>query len=550
MDRSLRMGLASSPIWISGLLAACTVSAPRANPLDPFFPTPMSPAQQPQHSGEQAEVATVVSETQFGQQTVVAAYRYTGSHNLPGSGLLDITYGVGDLVVIRNGASISGYSVSSDGGVTWLAPGKIYPHSVPEFFGDPIAVLWSDPSLMAGFKKRRLVAYGALAISEAAFDAARDSNGVLHDFPSASKLIDSVCLALSGNGGSTFPNLYCKTPTDIGALGTDQPAVGIDKNDRLFMAVDDFDNKQIDLYQLFFMFPGPVVFNQLVVDSQMGTVSKAPRIARDQDGELWLAAGGSTADDVRLCHIRPALTAFGTGSCDFVGVVTKKGRTFPVLFTSNLGPIRTGLAVSFAANRFVSVDPSVLPLTDLYFAYQTFDATKVLHTGATVCRVREPYPFTCMDVPAWGTDGTASGFPQQMQPALDLVAAPDGTNVDVEYAFYEMDSSNIAKGHARVRRAVLHGSPFGGPAPTATFEDLPLAWAPAVCVAKGYGGGNTWYWGDFFGFRLIPSTLESILPARHLAVYSSDDREGCPANLQTNKWQGRELHVVSWFWPN
>lgn len=558
-------------IWIAGVLASCTVSAPRANPLDPFFPTPMSPAEEPEHSGEQAEVATVVSQTPQGQEVVLAGYRYTGPHKFPETPTDDFTYSTdgSNGVVVRDGASIAGFSYSLDGGVTWQVPtvGKIYPSFVDGCglpnctFGDPVAVLWGDPALMAGFKKHNLVAYATLAVSREAFDAAKigispcgGNDGALHCFPSGQPdLIDSACVAFSNDGGRAFTSLFCKRPNDIGATGSDQTTVGIDKNDQIFLAFDDYAHEKIDLYQIFTLASEggfQVVFNQLAIDPQMQTASHSPRIVRDQAGELWLAASKLSPNDVRLCH-RPAPRMFGSGGCDFVGQITTRAEPIPALLNSNVGPIRTGVTVSFAANRVTPTVPQVLPHTDFYFAYHRRDGMKVLHTGATACRlwVVANNPFTCKDVEAWGTF-SMDGSSQQFQPAMELVASQDGSYVDAQYAYYQVDASDIVAGHARVRRAVLRGSPFGGPPSTARFEDLPLARDPAVCAAKGYASGTRFYWGDFFGFRFVPPPPGSLLPPRHLVVYSSDDREGCPPPLQTNIFQGRHLHVVSWSWPD
>lgn len=435
---------------------------------------------------------------------------------------------------------------------------KIYPKVFPfregvPVYGDPIAVLWGDPSVMAGFKNHRLVALSNLAISRQGFEANKDPmDGAIHEFPSGKAYIDSGCVALSTDGGQTFTILYCIRPSDIGAQGSDQSAVGMDKNDGIFLAFDDFFQKKIDLYQIFaFVINGhvKVFFNQLAIDPQMGQSSHAPRIARDQDGELWLTASTITGD-VRMCHIRAAPTHGGSGGCDFVGAVTQKAAAvFPSLENSNTGGIRTGVIASFAVNRVKSTLPEFVSHTDFYFAYHRLvrtDVTQFIHVGATMCRLTRFSPLACRDVAGWGT-GSATNNPQQLQPAVLVVAGSDGSGVNPQYAYYETDAGDITAGHARVKRARLFGDPFVGPPPTSTLEDLPLAPDPMVCSAKGYGPAP--YWGDFFGFTFVPPAPNNFIP-RHVAIYSSDDRDGCPSNLQTNAFQGRHLHVVSWFWPN
>ena len=266
---------------------------------------------------------------------------------------------------------------------------------------------------------------------------------------------------------------------------------------------------------------------------------------------MWLAAAervSSKTSAVRLCQIRPGTSSADPGSCDFVGLVTTSAAAYPILGGTNFGSIRTGLTVSFGVNRvrgYQMPDGFVLPHEDFYFAYQQLQPQlpdTMLHIGATACRLVASAlsSFDCKDVPDWGT-GTAN---QQFEPELevsDRSAAQDGSALDLAYAYYESDSPAVAPGHARVRRAVLQGSPFHGPAPFATLEDLPLAPDPSVCTAE-YGPLK--YWGDFFGFRYVPVGQFS----RHVAIYSSDEGAGC--SKQVNVYQGRALHVQSWFWPN
>lgn len=425
------------------------------------------------------------------------------------------------------------------GGFVWSPGSKLYPTPM-NTFGDAVAVLWGDGAIGSGYVNHSLVAYSTLAISQTAFDSVKQNDNAVHFWPGGGNggIVDSLCVALSFDGGFGFPNLFCKRPDGIGLSGTDQTSIGIGKGDRIFVVTDDFANDQLRLYET-----GPLVlggFLPVAIDAQMGTATHTPRIARDQDGELWLAASRSDAKDVRLCHIRPG-SVNAPGGCDFVGAVTQMAEHFPVLEKSNIGFVRTGLTVSFAANRI----QALIPATDFYFAYQVgaLDGmgNTILHIGATQCRLTGVAPFTCYDVPTWGTGSSA----QQFQPALTLVdrsEAGDGSLPEVEYAFYDIDdvANGVPAGHARIRRAVLHGGPFTllpPPATFASFENLPLADDPMVCTAK-YGFQYE-YWGDFFGFQVVGS--------RHVAVYSSDEALGCS---QTNNFQGHHLHLQSWFWPN
>lgn len=507
------------------------------NVADPHQPFPLGPPSEPQHSGEQAEVTTTLARSPNNQDVLVAAYRYTGTTTIPESGgTHDIDYGANNSVVIHQGASIAGISTSLDGGILWSPGVKFYPTST-NTFGDPVAVLWGDGAVASGFTNRNLVVYSTLAIGQSAFDAVKLPNDTIPFWPGGGTggIIDSVCVTMSFDGGLSFSNIFCKRPDGIGTSGTDQTSVAIGKDDRVFVVTDDFSNQELRLYET-----GPLMlggFLPIAIDPQMGTATHTPRIARGQDGELWLAAARSDTSEVRLCHIRPG-TATAGGRCDFVGVVTQMALPFPVLEQSTIGLVRTGSTVSFAVNRV----EALIPATDFYFAYHVGipnnTGKTILHIGATQCRLTDVSPFTCYDVPAWGS-GVAA---QQFQPTIAVSTGAIGLVPRVEYAYYDVDDpgNGVAPQHARVRRAILSGGLFGAAPPSqtfATFEDLPLAPDPKVCTAK-YRPGIE-YWGDFFGYQVVGD--------RHVTVYSSDEGLGCS---QTNNFQGHQLHLQSWFWPN
>jgi len=560
--------------------SACNVS----DPVDVVNGT----YQQPVHSGEQAEVAMTVAQDRFGRQTVAAGYRFTGPYPLPANTLpgspttWDIVYAQdgSNNVAIKRGASAMGHAYSPDG-FTWIPGPKISPIDPAILkLGDPVAVLWSDPGMMAGFLDKKLVAYSSLAVSNEAFDSHKafdptTQQDVLPFFlsaaatPLAKGVVDSACVALSDDGGQNYRKLVCVQPSVTSAPGsmsegTDQPSVGVDKNDAVFLVVDDFganDATGLGL-RLYVVTPSSLgaVLTPLAVDPRMGDSHHTPRIARDQDGDLWLAAA-SGGGAVRMCHIRPGAFPYTSGSCDFVGEIVSQAAPFPPIQdpTSSVFFLRTGLTVSFAVNRVKDAGAFALQYHDFYFAYQLTGPTGSLHIAAGECTLPSiaSLPLQCKEnVPGWGTSSEGEHF----EPSISFVdhsPTQDGSQPDVQYSFYEADTANTPPGndppHIRVRRAVLHGSAFGSN--SVTFENLgagtppaPVA-APAVCPAR-YGSSTglvELYWGDFFAFGFVPN-LGGNVPGGHLVIYSSDENLGCLP--QTNVHQGRELHLQSWFWGN
>jgi hypothetical protein len=178
---------------------------------------------------------------------IVAGHRFTGPSfvNNNSANPLDITYDEslpGD-VSFRRGSSINGWSYSANG-VVWQAPGKVYPQFV---WGDPVAILWSDPALAVGHINQSLVAFASLAVSKQAFDAvAGASQDTLSGWPTTLatpdgiNLVDSVCVTLSFDGGVQFGDLVCAREPDIGTDGTDQTTAAIGAGDRVYVAADDF----------------------------------------------------------------------------------------------------------------------------------------------------------------------------------------------------------------------------------------------------------------------------------------------------------------------
>ncbi len=285
---------------------------------------------------------------------------------------------------------------------------------------------------MTGFVDKKLVAYSALAVSEAAFDA-NEVNGVLPWFLSSAvgkgapaNIIDSVCVATSEDGGQNYPAIVCVHPTTTSApfsmsQGTDQTSVGVDTNDRVFVVTDDFganDATGLGL-RLYALFTGPfgAGFVPVAIDPQMGDAHHTPRIARDQDGELWLAAGADSGA-VRLCHVT-------VDSCDFVGTLTTNAAPFQAITdaTSSLFGLRTGLTVSFAVNRVLGSGVLHPEHHDFYFAYQdlkTSTDTGRLTIIAGECSFSQVFPFACAsDALTWDTPLDGEHF----QPNVSFVDA-------------------------------------------------------------------------------------------------------------------------------
>ena len=518
------------------LTFGCSVSDPATPPL---IGTP----QEPNQSGEQAETDAVVAQALDGTTTIVVGHRFTGPYflnNEPGQNP-DIFYGpnTADGVVFRRGSSIMGRSFSTNGGFAWQAPGKIY----PEFgFGDPVALLWSDPALAVGYANKSLVAYASLAVSKQSFDAVTsgtDAQDLLFgwppdvDTPDGQGIVDSVCVALSFDGGLQFQDVVCARDADVGIVGTDQTTAAIGRGDRVYVAVDDFSDDEILLYELIYLgVPAPFL-NKIPVDPLMGSASHGPELRRDQSGEVWMS-GTDAFGTVKLCRVTDQ-------SCEFVGNVTSNVDLFAILPAGVASPqtLRSGSSADFAVNRVVAAE---LMLREFIFAYsRTGNPTLGPYVGLTRCVLASlSGALTCEDVDEWGT---LARLGMQLQPNIDLVdksEAQDGFGADWRYAFYEFDRPEIGNGRAQIALATLSGTLPSAISPTVTFQPLGAP-DPLVCPAR-YPSGD--YWGDYFALVAVPP-IPTNPNWRHVAVYSSDESRGCESS---HPRQGRNLHVVSWGW--
>lgn len=534
--------------WLTGcavlVLAGCAVSDPPNPPLT-------GPAQEPQQSGEQAETDAVLAQLPNGNPIVVAGYRYTGPHYLNNDpeASFDIIYdgNTDATVAFLRGSSIMGWSYSLNGGVTWQAPGKIYPQYAD---GDEVAIMWSDPALASGFINRSLVAYASLAASKQAFDLVTlgsSAEDVLFgwppsvdrpDVPGSDKygIVDSLCVALSFDGGVSFERPVCKRPDGIGLDGTDQTTVAVDALDRVYVAVDDFANDDLRLFQLVYIGVPEAFLAPIAMPPEMSGFSHGPELRRDQDGLVWLA-GVDTIGRVAMCRVGP-------NACTYVGEVTTDTDLFALLPAGIVSPepLRSGSSADFGVNR-LQLTPEVTA-REFVFAYTravSAPGGDRVVTGLTRCFLLSlGGALNCEDIDAWGSDSREG---QHLQPNIEFVDksdTQDGTGADWRYAFYEFARSDVSVGRAQVTLGRLSGTLPSTLPPSVTFFPL-AATDPQVCEAD-YPLYD--YWGDYFALLAVPPIPPST-SWRHVAAYSSDEGRGC---VPSHPRQGRNLHVVSWSW--
>lgn len=137
---------------------------------------------------EQSEVALNVSN--FAAKKVITATFNDGTDN-------DATVLYTNTTrTILKGASLLGWSYSTDGGSSWKYGGKVLPPA-------GTAVLWGDPAITRSHLDQSLVFISNLAMPENTFPPGGVSGSV------SGTVMGGACIAKSKDGGITFQNYQC-----------------------------------------------------------------------------------------------------------------------------------------------------------------------------------------------------------------------------------------------------------------------------------------------------------------------------------------------------
>ena len=300
-----------------------------------------------------------------------------------------IKYTANDRVVYP-GASMLGWSYSTDRGKTWTYGGKVKPPS-------GIAALWGDPAIVLSRANYSRVYISSLAIDASKIPAA-GHHGWLDDGS-----ITGACIARSDDGGIHFAIHSCVTADndfyDGSALAS---ASGSDQ--RIFAAFVDVPKDRIDVWAS----PDGLAPFKRIADPYPGKKMKShPRMAYDQStGALLIAA---IADDGFVYMNRlvgnswqtPVLASNATTRIDItVGSQTIRmayGFSFDVGAPSQIECEDVGVPSQACKDgRTVVVNDDAIRLL-----YTTRDAeTKRIYVRGSACRNDL---VNCHDVPQWGT---------------------------------------------------------------------------------------------------------------------------------------------------
>jgi len=421
-----------------------------------------------------------------------------------------ITYSANDRVVFP-GASMLGWSYSTDRGKTWTYGGKVKPPS-------GIAALWGDPAIV----NSRSV-YSRVYISSLAIDASKISAAGHHGWLDDGS-ITGACVARSDDGGVHFAIQSCFSADqdfyDGGAL-----AAGFGADQRIFAAYVDVPKHRIDVWA---SADGVAPFAKLGDPFPGMAMVSHPRMAYDQaNGDLVVAAIADSAliymnRLVGNAWQKPTLASNVTTRIDVpVGTQT----------------IRTAYGFSFDVGA-----PSQTELPDgttrvnddaIRLLYTTRDAeTKRLYVRGSACRADLGI---CRDVPQWGTTPGNLYTPRdQWNPTVS--AWPGFIGLPAEWkATYQTTDDDPNR--VSIKQGNLAVLPDGTP----IFVPFDLVPPRAICPDFRYGSpghASSGYWGDYDEMKMVGFAKDSTAPQFLLAF--SDSSKGC---VSQSEFTSNHLHV-------
>jgi hypothetical protein len=268
-----RTDLTQRHIWealarLSLVLTACISASACA----PGNPVTGQNDEDPTINGSQAETAAtraLAHET----PVLVIAYNDDTVETNPATNAPYVQYSPTGRVVFP-GASLLGWSYSTNGGSTWKYGGKVRP---PAELG--ISALWGDPAIVTSKYSPNLVYISALAA---------DSQIVPSAGLSGNMATSGACIARSTNGGIAFSVFQCFSTNRDFYDGASLAAAGGPGDHRIFAAYTDMNLHQIHVWQ---SDDGLTPFHRITDPFPGMSAIAHPRMAYDDEtGALLIAA--------------------------------------------------------------------------------------------------------------------------------------------------------------------------------------------------------------------------------------------------------------------
>jgi len=482
------------PFVALALLSACSCS--------PGAPVTGQSDEVPTIHGTQSETASA-SALAGDQKTMVVAYNDDTDDG-------KIVYSSNDRVVYP-GASLLGWSYSTDDGTTWTYGGKVKPPA-------SYAALWGDPAIVTSRTNYNRVYISSLAIGANKIPAT-GHHGWLDDGS-----ITGACIARSDDGGKHFGIQSCVTANGDFYDGAALAAAGTANDHRIFAAYVDVPNDRIDVWA---SPDGLAPFQPLPNPFPGKSMISHPRLAYDNDtGALLVAAIESGSQLIWMNRLvgnawqGPVQVSFATTRIDIpVGSQTIR--------------MAYGFSFDVGAQSFVASENGETQDFDdaIRLLYTTRDSTtKRLYVRGSACS-RDLK--NCVDVPQWGTTpGNLNTPGHQWNPTVKawrgFIGLPPVWKAT--YQTTDDDPNEVA-----IKQGNLARFPNGTP----VFLPFPLMSPRIICPDFRYGSpGNakSGYWGDYDEAAHVGFDGTA---AKFLLAFS-DSSKGC---LSQSMFTSNHLHV-------
>ena len=421
-----------------------------------------------------------------------------------------VTYTSNDRVVFP-GASLLGWSYSTDRGQTWTYGGKVKPPK-------GIAALWGDPAIVVSRTSYNRVYISSLAIADGKIPVT-GHHGWLDD-----GTITGACVARSDDGGIHFGIQSCVSAGgdfyDGSAL-----AAGFGSDQRIFAAFRDVPKNRIDVWA---SPDGVAPFVKLPDPFPGMSMASHPRMAYDQgNGDLIVAAIGND----QLIYMNRLV-----GSTWQTPVLASNATTrVDIKVGSQTIRMAYGFSFDVGAPSQTELDDGSVRVNDdaIRLLYTTRDAeTLRLYVRGSACRADLTH---CHDVPQWGTTPGNLNTPRdQWNPTVTawpgFIGLPPVWKATYQTTDDDPNGVSIKEGNLAV---LPNGTPI--------FLPFDLVSARPICPDFRYGSpGNaqSGYWGDYDEKALAGFSQNSTSPEFMLAF--SDSSKGC---VNQSEFTSTHLHV-------
>lgn len=458
----------------------------------------------PTWRGSQSESAAAVA-FKGGQAVFVVTYNDDTDDG-------KIKYTTNDRVVFP-GASMLGWSYSTDRGKTWTYGGKVRPPR-------GIAALWGDPAIVVSRSAPSRVYITSLAIDESKVPAT-GHHGWMDD-----GAITGACVARSDDAGVHFAIHSCFSENGHFYDGSAM-AAGFGADQRIFAAFRDVTTSRIDVWA---SADGIAPFTKLADPFPGMLMLSHPRLAYDQSTGALLVAAIAADQTIFINRLRD-----GT----WQSPVRASHQTTRIDIPVGTQTLRTAYGFSFDVGA-----PSVTELENgrirvgddaVRMLYTTRDAeTRRIYVRGSACRADLR---VCRDVPEWGTTPGNLHTPRdQWNPTVKAWSGFIGLPPVWKATYQTTDDNPNAVSIKQGNLAVL---PNGTP----SFVPFDLVAPRPVCPDLRYGSpGNakSGYWGDYDEMAFAGFDPNSTTPEFLLGF--SDSSQGC---VSQSMFTSNHLHLSS-----